>query len=227
MIQLIDKNESISKYFICIGKSERRLVREWYSSLSDKLYEDDEIWELRERIDRFLEIVYEAILKIHYDFKISTIEPSITENKQLYFAEGEPVAVGIRISDWKHLAKLYAPEYGSKIANIYELFLWYAYRIVKGYISLECVCKDSSGLGNYIDALKATGNVEVSGAREVGGFCDGIGNTFKYVTCKEGNALVGGMNQVRGIDYPMSDFGYYIVDEYESNVFTGVLTLRK
>jgi hypothetical protein len=227
MVQLIDKNKSISKYFFFIGKTERMLVWAWYNSLSDKLYDDNDTREIRERIDRFLEIVYEALCKIHYDFRISTIEPSITENRQLYFDAGSPVAVGIRISEWKYIAKGYAPEYGSKISTLYELFLWYAYRIAKGYISLETVCKDSSGLGNYIDAVGSTGNVEVSGAREVGGFRDGVGNTFKYVISSEGNVLVGGMSILGGSEYTMADVGYYIVDEYDSEFFTGVITLRK
>jgi hypothetical protein len=227
MIQIIDKNESISKYFFFIGKTERMLVREWYNSLSDKLYDEEEIWEIRESIDRFLEIVYEALCRINYDFRISTIEPSINEEKQLYFEKGSPVAVGIRVSEWKWLAKVYAPEYGSKISTLYELFLWYALRIAKGDIGLKSVCKDSSGLGNYIDALNSTGHIEVSGARKVAGFCDGIGNTFKLATWSGGNVLCGGMFSVSGENYPISDVGYYITEDYVSEFFTGVISLRK
>ena len=50
--------------------------------------------------------------------------------------------------------------------------------------------------------------MEKTGARNVGGYCDGVGNSYKIVTCKEGDAMVGGCFDIDGIDFPVADVSY-------------------
>jgi hypothetical protein len=96
-----------------------------------------------------------------------------------------------------------------------------------GWWSIEYVCDDSSSAGNYWDSPNATHDFQTSGARKVGGFTDGIGNTYKIVIHKAGFALCGGDFDKCGGDYRVADFSYCT----EPGVFdasgSGVLVLKR
>lgn len=169
------------KYFFKMGESERELVRKWRFLICGKTTLQD----------NFLKVVDEALAEVKYDYWISTIEPTFKDLK-IHFEVDSDVAKGIHSKLWKKKAKEYAPKNASRLATLEELALWYAYRIAKGFWSLEYVCDDSSSAGNYWDSPNSTHDFENTGVRETGGFADGIGNTFKLVTCKEGFALFGG-----------------------------------
>lgn len=169
------------KYFFKMGEAERDLVRKWRELVSGKTTLQN----------NFLKVVDEALVEVKSDYWISTIEPTFKDSK-IHFEVNCSVAKGIHSKLWKKKAKAYAPENGSRLGTLEELALWYAYRIAKGFWSLEYVCDDSSSSGNYWDSPNSTHDFEKTGVRETGGFSDGIGNTFKLVTCKEGFALFGG-----------------------------------
>jgi hypothetical protein len=122
---------------------------------------------------------------------ISTIEPSILENGKLYFFKGCKAAV-LSYHMFCEKAKEFASEYDSDIATLYELFLWYAYRCAMKYWSIEYICDDSSEAGNYSNSPDAYQNLESTGKRFVGGFCDGIGNLPKLIRYGSACASCGG-----------------------------------
>lgn len=128
-----------------------------------------------------MKTVRAALEHIDYDYRISAIEPSLDSEGKLFFNEGEKVAIGISDADWITKSKKFAPEWHSELANVYELFLWYAYRIAKGYWDLKYICDDSSSAGNYLNSPDSVHYLELSGMRKVGGFYDGTGNTYKIV----------------------------------------------
>ena len=185
--------------FFKMGKEERNVVRRWLFLAKPKTSNQK----------AFLNYVSEALAVITYDYKISTIEAS-HKNDKLYFEEGKSVARGINSEVWTKMAKNYWPKKKSRLATLYELLLWYAYRVAKGYWSLEYVCDDSSLEGNYLDSPKPSHTFELSGKREVGGFYDGSGNTRKLVTHENGYALCGGHCACSGgKDFPVGRVEFY------------------
>ena len=183
-------------YFFTMGRDERAEVVKWYSTVQAKT----------NRQKDFLDEVGKAIEKVDYNYKISTIEPSRDKDGYLYFEEGKLVAKQYSLEAWEELAEKFAPENESRMASIYELVLWYAYRIAKGYWTISYVCDDSSKKGNYIDSPDATKTIELTGNREVGGFNDGIGNTYKVVLAETGYAICGGSCYDSGEKYPVGNF---------------------
>ena len=158
--------------FFVIGNDEREKVQKWV----DEIGED-----LTFLQKSFVERVKTALDNIHYDYLISTLEPSLDAKGNIYFKEGEPVATDLTACDWKKKAKNFYEKNGwhSELANLYEGDLFIAYRVAMDYWTMEYVCNDSSMDGNYEDSPIGTNELDVSGAKEVGGFKDGIGNTYK------------------------------------------------
>lgn len=202
--------------FMKIGKHERDVVKSW---IKTQIPETDEQ-------KQFLKIVREALNNVRYDYWISTIEPSKPKDK-IEFIDGEEVAVGYSINQWIEMFKAYMPERGSRMANLYELFIWYAWRIAKSFWTLVYVADDSSSAGNYWNAPGATHCIEKAGARGCGGFRDGQGNTYKLVTHKDSFAAVGGRYDNRGINYPVADVDYNYNPNNIPYYGCGVLVLTK
>ncbi|MBP3285267.1 MAG: hypothetical protein J6M02_07215 [Clostridia bacterium] len=205
------------KYFFLMGKEERELVREWLSGVFPETKREKE----------FLEVVEEALESVGYDYRIAVIEPSMYSGSgRIFYNAGDKVARGICCNEWKVKGKEFVPEWGSDLANLYELYLWYAYRIAKGLWTLEYICDDSSSAGNYWNSPDASQGFEVSGKRKVGGFYDGVGNTYKIVAHNAGFAACGGNCSNNGDNYPVAD----VRERYpDLTCFygSGVLVLRR
>ena len=208
-------------HFFKMTFEKRKKVKRWlknqWKELSQKTRKEKE----------FLKKIKEGTKYIKYEYMISTIEPTMNQkNKKIEFIKGAKVARGYTCEQWEKFAKEFMPERGSRLANLYELFIWYAWRIVKGHWSLGYVANDSSGDGNYIDSPNSSGEYETSAKRKVGGFRDGIGNTFKIVTHGVWCALVGGNCSRMGCHFTISN-----VDENskDSTIYngTGVIVLTK
>lgn len=174
----------------------------------------------------FLARVREALEAVHDEYWIANMEPSVAYG-EIYYAEGDDVGVGFSSEQWKQMANEYAPERGSRLSNLHELFIWYALRIVNGLWTLKYVANDSSCAGNYSNSPSTSHYLEKTGARECGGFRDGQGNSYKIVTCEGGYAVVGGDYYTRGEHYHVANF--YSCDNHYSipRVSSGVLVLTK
>lgn len=202
-------------YFFTMGRDERAEVVKWYSTVQAKTNRQKE----------FLDEVGKAIEKVDYNYKISTIEPSRDKDGYLYFEEEKTVTMQYPLKVWEKLAEKFAPEYESRIASIYELFLWYAYRIAKGYWTIFYVCDNSSSNGNYLDSPNLSTTFELSGKREVGGFRDGVGNTCKLVKAERGYIICGGSCYDSGEKFPVGNFSKAVVLS-ECYTGTAVISLK-
>jgi len=205
-------------FFFKMGEQERFFVKQWYEQLKDCVSSHK----------KFLRIVEEAVAKIDYDYSISSIEPSIDKNGNLYFAPGENVVSKLTIPEWIRKAGEFAPSRKSRLASIHELYLWYAYRVAKGCWTLEYVCNNSSEGSNYVNSVTASFNCEKSAKRCVGGAFDGVGNTQKLVTHNNKFALCGGSHYTAGYNYPVGSM-YYLTEPVtmRRNATTGVVVLLK
>lgn len=207
------------KHFTLIGKEERRLVASWYHEQLEKNKPKPQ--------KNFLEWIYKALRLIDYDYLIANMEPSMDESGSLYYKEYHPVCVGLTCGEWEEKAKAFSAGYGSsELGDIYELFLWYAYRIASNKWSLEDVCNTSYVLGNYWHAALATHELEPSGMRRVGGAKDGIGNSFKIVKYGTFFALCGGSFEFDSSYYPIADIKYYDNPESYCPYGTGIVVIK-
>lgn len=209
------QNNVAMENFFLMGENERAKVEKWFN-----LKKTQKILECGDTTTeqfQFLRTVEKALERIDYDYQIPIIEPSKTEDGKLFYQKGCKVPVGVAdsltASEWDKAATefYYDGKWRSEIASIYELYLWYAYRIAMRYWTLEYVCDDSRGEGNYDNDA----GFEKSGAREVGGFADGIGNSFKLVKLNSEIVAIGGSNFTSGIVYPVA----HIDDEPEDYIF--------
>jgi len=176
-----EEPEDKAKFFTKITAEDREKVRFWLTEQKRKAVEEN----------RFLKDVEEALKRVGTDYWIATLEPSVVAGR-IYYAEGEEVGVGYSCKQWKKMAEEYAPERLSRLSNRYELFIWYALRIVNGLWTLDYVAEDSSSEGNYWNAPGSVRFMEKTGARKCGGFYDGQGNSYRIVTWECGYMLVGG-----------------------------------
>ncbi len=210
------------KYFFSIGEAEREKISKWLAKNNPATVAQAE----------FFELVRLGLEKVDYEFKISTLEPSLDRRGRICYSPGQDVAVGLSWAEWRRRADDFycTDEWQSAIASVYELMLFKAYRIAEGYWSLEYVCDDSSAEGNYWDSPNASHFREKSGAKTVGGFADGVGNTHQIVTAGAGKvAYVGSCYYFRGTDYPVASVSYETeVDEksYDARG-TAVISVRK
>ena len=172
-----------AKFFTKITAEDREKVKNWLAKQNGETDEEKS----------FLTRVREAVKVVNYDYWIANLEPSVTvTNEKIYYAKGNVVGQGYSFQQWRQMAKEYATERGSRLSNEYELYIWYALRIVNGLWTLDYVANDSSNEGNYWNAPGSTHSIERTGERKCGGFCDGQGNSFKIVTCEGAYAMVGG-----------------------------------
>ena len=208
--------------FFKITASKREKVKDWFEKQKSETGST-------ERENKFLRILSDALEVVNYDYEIATMEPTVVNGKIAYI-KGKEVEVDRSFENWIKMAKEYLPERGSRLATLYELFIWYAWRIVKGYWTLHYVAEDSSSAGNYCNSPTATHKLELAGERKCGGFRDGQGNTFKLVTHKYDLVVVGGDYETAGCYVPVGNF-YYCQDANNMNRIRsnacGVLVLTK
>jgi len=220
IVRLIPNSSQMScdkaKFFTQITAEDREKVKKWLAKQQGKTKNEKS----------FLTRVKEALKAVNYEYWIANLEPAVTAGK-IYYAEGNAVGVRFSINQWSQMAKEYAPERGSRLSNEYELYIWYALRIVNGLWTLDYVANDSSSAGNYRNAPGATHSMEKTGARKCGGFCDGQGNSYKIVTREGGYALVGGYYYGDGYRYPMADVCCYDDPGFILYDSSGVLVLTK
>lgn len=204
------------RFFTKITAEDREKVKNWLEKQEAKSYMEKS----------FLARVREALQVVNHEYWIANLEPSVA-NGEIYYAEGKDVGVRFSGDQWEQMAKMYAPERGSRLSNLHELFIWYALRIVNGQWPLKYVAADSSAAGNYSNSPKSAHYLEKTGARECGGFRDGQGNSYKVVTNEGGYAVVGGDYYSRGDYYHVANF--YSCDNHYGipRVSTGVLVFTK
>lgn len=118
----------------------------------------------------FCNLAAEAFDNVRYDYYISTIEPSGTDSG-IEFIEGGDVLIALSKEKWQQIAKRYDPSHNSRLATLYELFIWYCWRCFTKHLSLK----------SLVECRYSDTQLKKSGSEMVAGFCDGINNTYKVV----------------------------------------------
>lgn len=156
--------------FSFINDDDLCLIKEWYLVQNPKDY----------RQKQFLTIVEEALFNVDYVYGIALLEPS-GNKESIYYKTGSEILTGLTSTEWEVLAKTFCTfgNLKSELANIYELFLWYAYRAAMGYWTLEYICAE----------IELADEEKESGQIECGGFYDGVLNTYKIVKAPTGSDL--------------------------------------
>jgi len=114
------------KYFEKMGRKERKAVKHWLNFQKAK----------NEKEEAFLIIVKQATKEVQYGYHIATIGASFDGNK-IYYCENDKSSIELSENEWVEKAEEFAPQYGSRLATMFELFYWYAYKIAKGDLTLE------------------------------------------------------------------------------------------
>lgn len=217
-LQIVPKKKKPDVFFR-ITASKREKVKNW-------LIEQKLETERTQKENSFLRVLAEALEEVDYEYEIATIEPTVVDGKIAYI-KGKDVAIGYSSNSWIKMAEEYLPERGSRVATLYELFIWYAWRIVKGYWTLHYVAEDSSGVGSLYNSLNPKLKLEPAGTIKCGGFKDGQGNSYKLVTYKKSLHAVGGNFHFVYRNPSVSDFKYVGNDYYFQHYSVGVVVLTK
>lgn len=222
-VTLLNKKGNLieTKYFFKMGEDEREVIKTWRENIG-KIDSPE--------VRNFIGIVDKALEIVDYNYYIATIEPSIKKGK-IFYEPGNSVKSDLTCAEWAIKAKQYAPGFGSRLADIYELFLWYAYRIAMRYWSLRYVCWTSASKGNYNDSLTRCSTNDndlrrdLSGRQKVGGFSDGVGNTYKITKTGNTFCISGGSFCDSGWRYPVASTSEVIKERIGEDV--GVVVLSK
>lgn len=234
--------------FVLMGEEQRKEAAEYYAEYNAKLHdaklhdakagksfggvartELNHLNVLRADLNHvfFMHCVGDALRDIHKDYWISTLEPSLDADGKIFYESGKAVAVGISNEQWRKKIASFADEeseYYSEEANLQEVCLFYFWRVAKGLWDMNFICRDSSikrdnVVSKFHPKYQApVFKIERSGAREVGGFFDGTGNTQKIVSCLglHGKYVETGMTFVKmGYSYGQKGM-YFPVAEFRS-----------
>lgn len=185
--------------FFNMTERERQVVVKWLNKV-EPLVEKE-----KDAQKKFLERVKKAIKVVDYSYCIAIFEPACDEYGNIFYKQGEKVACNRTYGEWEESAsKFYADgKWHSRLAILEEGDLFKAYRIAMGYWSLECVCENSSSVGNYRNSPEPSFVCDPIGAKEAGGFYDGAGNTIQVYKTPFGFACVGGMYRDYGSEVPI------------------------
>ena len=203
--------------FFLMGLPEREKVAEWLELACAET----------EAQEDFLRRVTDALEVVDYDYYIATLEPSF-HNGEIVYSKGELVATGLTGREWVKKAQEYfsSNSWKSSLATLHEGDLFKAYRVAMGYWSLEYICDDSSAEGNYLKVDRLHHDMAATGEFIVGGFADGVGNSFEVYRDKGGIALVGGAYMNLGFLNPVTRaFRFYPDAKIEHG--RGVLVIKQ
>ena len=207
-------NVEFNSCFFKMSEPEREKIDAWFDHASPTTVNQL----------RFFCRVRSALKRIKYDYYIATMEPSFDKKGNIFYKKNCEVSRGITRLEWAKRARMFYSDgrWHSELALLEEGDLFKAYRIACGYWTKEYVCDDSSENSNYWDAETSTHYFELSGEREIGGFCDGIGNTVELYRYNDGFVDVGGCYIYQGSNFPISSERHFLdpqnVDYYEHGV---------
>jgi len=202
--ELVEQIIPTFDYFFRMDMMARQIIVPWLVYVKPKTKAQEE----------FVEVIRDILSDSTkcYDYKIAIIEPSPSGRDGITYDCDSDVYTAPLPSYWEEKARDLVLGY-SRIATLEELYLFYAYRIAMGYWTIEYVCDDSSSDGNYNDSPVSSKKKDKSGAKEVGGFNDGIGNTIKLVMKDGVPTLVGGSYEMSGKTHPVAKI--FSPEEYE------------
>lgn len=147
------------------------------------------------------------------NFRVAAIAPSLSEDGQtIIYREGMKPAVGKSPMWWKEALICFMPRMNSRMARVIEsdvrLGTIIKYLVEEGYEiedAWNAVCDDSRNIGNYSDSENTKHELELTGSRPVGKWCD-LGNVFNIISNNtlSGFWITGGCYKVKGKNYPLA-----------------------
>lgn len=201
----VEKLSWRSKYFAQMGQRERNLVSGWHFD-----------FEPQNTAQQVLgRIVGDALAIVNYDYEIAIIDPSMDENGKLFYHEEAAGCGAMNGFEWERKAKEFAPEFNSRLANLYELFLWYAYCIAAGNKTIEDICDVTYEVTTYSEWI--------SDGRPI----LPTGRTYKIVKNNTTFAMCGGRFFTSQTKFSMSDVGYVYFPEGKMFNGSGIVVLKK
>lgn len=161
------------------------------------------------------ELIKEAILKGVKNFSKPRGDVSFTEDGNgICYAPGNMPAVGKSYSWHKRAAKEFYPKRNSRLGSRLEYGAFLGVLIKKLIEEGEtvkwawnAVCNDSCELGHYVNSENAKHDLEMTGSREICGFCD-LSNVNKILAWDDENDTfwtAGGCYQYKGNIFPLAE----------------------
>lgn len=194
------------EYFFTMGAKQRKFVGEWCRDTKP----------VTERQKEFFELASRAYINCQYLYRLPIIEPSNDGNDNICYGIGLEPWTFKNFHNCVNASEKFAPAYASKLANTYELAMWYAYRIANGDCTIEFICDDSSSAGNYENSPNGIGKLAKTGSMAVAGAIDGIGNTYKITEAVDvdyGFDVSGGIYICDGKKRPVANISTHVLNE--------------
>lgn len=121
------------------------------------------------------------------DFWRPVCDPAFNDNGGICYEPGKKPAVGKSFDWWDNKAKEFCPEKGSRLGTRLEYVAFLAV-LIKELVATgwkvadawNAVCNTSNELGHYGNSANARFNLELTGSREICGWCD-LANTYKIL----------------------------------------------
>ena len=185
----------------------------------------------------FKKLLTKAINSGLSDFWHSKLDPSFNEERNgLVFEAGKMPAVGKSYNWWEEKARQYLPERRSHLGTKTE-YVAFLGVLIKNLIASgwpvskawKAVCNDSRKLGHYWNSENARHDFEVTGSREVCGFCD-LANTYKILAWDKetgGFWLAGGNYFDTSYRNPLADLLHCTILDDDLSSSVGWLVLSK
>lgn len=186
------------------------------------------------------DLIHQAILRKTKNFYCPKYAPTFTKSfESVCYAPGKVPAMGKNYKWWLEVAKKYNPKCNSRLGTRLEygaLLGVFIKKLIAEGNSIEwawnAVCNDSKELGDYCNQESIKRRYELTGSKEVCGFCD-LANASKFLADSEDGRLywvAGGFRQTDGLRYPISalrysligsqsfydGYGWIVIDEVES-----------
>lgn len=158
-------------------------------------------------------------------FTCMTIDATV-ENGKVVYQKDLTIKTGFSKKEWAKMLKDYNPSRNSRQMTRTEWVcrnLFIIQKLVESGYEIdeawEAVCDDSKGIGHYIDSDNSKDDFEVTGSREVCGFCD-LGNVWKLLARDPweeagGFWVVGELFDLCGWNAPVADLSHWIDEDTE------------
>lgn len=197
--------ETSAPLFFSMTKQRIDEVRHWFEAQAPKKPQT-------ENEKRFLEIVAEGLKKIDYEYEVLTVEPCQPYGAKRYlFLTKDFGKYGVKIPDslyYSHIAysiqNSFVPGKKLEMGLLSELFLWYAWRIYRGYWNLNIVCNDTAGFGYYgygflyfSTKQDRLGRRHMPAEKFTAGFRDNVGNSEIMVMVDDNHVTTVGASCTR------------------------------
>ena len=158
----------------------------------------------------FKKILTQVIRSGVSDFYRPKLDPSFDGEGKICYQAGLKPAVGKSYNWWEKNAKDFWPERSSRLGTMSEYVVFLGVLIKKlverGWSignAWNAVCNDSRKLGHYCNSEGALHDFELTGSREICGFCD-LANVYKILAVE--NEEVDGFGIAGGVYNYFSNF---------------------